>query len=130
MSIDLQSLYGWMYTRLESDAAGAAVRALARIIPAHDLDLDALPVAPFAAFRQGAVGGMTDQMRIPSATWWVYDAPTKGTWWINGITAAIEDAYPRLARPDGEFSVGIGQPIEDTALNMTGCPVTLYFYRR
>lgn len=130
MSLDLQSIYAWMFERLHSDVAGTLVRATAGVIPAHDLDKDALPPRPFLAFRQGAVGGTSDEMRTPSATWWVYDDPHQGTWRINGLTLAIEQAYPRIARTDGEFSVGIGQPVPDTTLNLTGCPVTVLFYRR
>lgn len=123
MPLDPQVLTAAFYAVLETDAAGAAVRAAlaagaTSIVPARQLNRDSLPAAPFLALRPGVINGARYQVRSAFFTWWVYDDPIQEYWRINGILPLIEAAYPKEALPFYSTElVSIGQEIPDESLN-------------
>lgn len=78
-----------------------------------------LPTPIFIALRGGAISGARLDTRSLFYTWYVYDAPEKGFWGINGVLPLIEGAYPRDAIAYCYTDVvSIGPETLDTALNL------------
>jgi hypothetical protein len=127
VTLDLQVTTVGLFDRIAVDAAGSAVRALLglddpasllpTIIPAARLAARPLPPAPFLAWRGGAVGGESLEMRRITGVWWAYDLPIQGYARINAVLAALEAAYPQDAIPWGRVRVtAIGQETDDRSL--------------
>lgn len=134
---DLQAVTALLYNRIAYDAAGAAVRAILgagspSVIPASQLRAGlAYPDRPFIAFRAGAVGGATLDMRLVSATWWLYDDMVQGHGRINSIIQPLQAAYREGAIPFGRVEIAsIGAEIPDQSLDLAARSVQLAYYRR
>lgn len=139
-TLDLASIAASLYSRVKSDSAGSAVRALlgagaTSVIPARDLpketgDLGLLPARPLLVWRRG-VTSEVDQMWRAFGTWWAYVELDQGDRPLDQIVSALIAAYPRFCIPLGRVTVGpIGQPGEDRDLNLYGVPVQISYARR
>lgn len=123
MPLDLASINAALYAQLKSASAGAAVRAQLGpatkadgVLPAHLLRKP-LPLRPIIAWRGGAVGGVSDELRAVTGYWWVYDDSAQGYIRINTIAGLIAAAYPFDALPHARCLAGpVGQESEDGPL--------------
>lgn len=136
MALDVQAIRAAVYARLQSDAAGSAVRALlgagaASVVTGEQLDDGARPVRPCVVLRSGPIAGDSGEMRIFAPTWWIYDDLAQGTYRLDTIATAIEAAYARFSIPFWRVTVSaIGEPRVDSSLHLRGLGVTLDVRRR
>ena len=125
MGIAYQTAYADVYSRVKTDADGAAVRALAgsasSVFPADELGNVTGKVFPWLVWRPVAVGGTSGEMRDLAGSWWVYDAPGAGSYRLYQIASALEALYGGVNVLDmpyaRTFVTHIGRPETDAALN-------------
>jgi hypothetical protein len=116
-----------LYSRIATDAAGAAVRNLATVIPANALRR---PIdVPILAWRPGPLSAFGDVTQV-SGQWWAYTAHED--WYaLTRLLDAVSACYPRDALPFGIISSGgYSQPIFDNAIGAYTRNVTILYTRR
>jgi hypothetical protein len=137
MPLDLDAIQAAIYSRLATDPAGTAARAILTggVYPASQIirgpiGTMQLPSTPFALWRPGPISGTDGDMRRVTGAWWVYDQPAQEKR-IAAALEAIEATYPRDAVAFGLILVGpISPPLYDTTLGLAGRNVTISFLRR
>lgn len=136
MSLPIAVIAASLWSRIATDSAGSAVRALLTsggVLTAASVEggIFNLPDPPFVVWREGVVAGTGDVMRRAFGTWWVY-VPRADTRLQNQIIEAIEAAYPWDCIADGRVEIGpIGQAAPDRALGgLWARPVTVSYLRR
>lgn len=123
-----------LYARIATDAAGAAVRSLATVIPANALrrptDVLRRPTdVPILAWRPGPLSQFGDLTQV-SGQWRAYMAHED--WFsLARILDAVSACYPPNALPYGRISFGgYSQPIYDAAVGAYTRNVTILYTRR
>jgi hypothetical protein len=137
MPLDLAAVQAAIYSRLATDPAGTAARAILTggVYPASTViqgpvGAMQLPSPPFALWRAGPISGTDGDMRRVTGAWWVYHTPAQERQ-IGEALAAIEATYPRDAIAYGLTLVGpISPTFYDTTLGLSGRNVTISFLRR
>lgn len=135
MPLPLSTITASLWSRIATDSAGSAVRALlsstSAVYTAAQAEGGTPGTPPFLVWREGPVAGTGDVMRRTFGAWWVY-VPRADTRLQAQIIEAIETAYPQNAIADGMTEIGpIGQAAPDGALGgLWARPVTVSYLRR
>jgi len=130
--VDYAAIHAQLYSRLATDAAGSAVRALlGSIFPAEELRNLTGKTLPYAAWRAGSVGGQSGGMRDVFGSWWVYVRPQDAPRKLHQIAGPLEALYGYTARmDDGSITATTGQPFLDEALTLAGIQITVIYRQR
>lgn len=135
-ALPLASIASALWSRVATDADGAALRALLTsdgVLTAAQLEggAGALIAPPFVVWREGVVAGRGDVMRRVFGDWWVY-VPDNDTRQQALIIEAIEALYTSWCIAWGRVEVGpVGQAAPDKAVGgLLARPVTISYVRR
>jgi len=149
MGLDLASINNSLYTRLATDSAGSAARALLgsfpspfpkmssfagakAVFPAELLALfaGAGVVLPWAVWRGRGTSGETHDYRSILGSWWVYTAKNAPQYTLLSVATAIEQLYGAsagLAIAGGRLHAQTLQPVEDKALALNTVEVRIRY---
>lgn len=128
-TMSLQSVEATIYNRIATDTAGAAVRAVATVIPNTKL------VTPFTfplvVFHPGPMSiSSADQMGELTTWWWCYEGGAD-LYMTTTILALIAKAFTRDSIPYGEMHVSaVSQPLRDSQVGAWGRNIRLTYTRR
>lgn len=138
--IDLAAITSAVYARLQSDAAGAAVRAALgagglSVVHAEDLRVEgqggpALPARPLVALRRGPAPQSQGVVYSPLYTWYCYDDIGQGYGRIEGLPLLIAQAFAARLIVDttavGAQDLGsVGAQLRDERLGLLVVPIQL-----